>query len=269
MVCTFASTTTSHVLNKFCDVSSKLGPDGVSCCLKPLPEVGPTCGSTLLGMMQTEEGRAHLNKQQEPLLELLNRKAQSLGLGLKIASKGFEEPSFVTKERAATAAALACSVPEAEARKESVGLAEGEAAEAPVYTNGCCCCDEDLLDAAKIGEVTPTKNYATISIPYDDIISDTSSDEVVTEAEDEEISEPPHKKQKIQCGRQDEVEVTCGPSVDKKGVYFRRESSAGSGSVIFCNLNSAVEVGQSPITLLMESGEDAASVPAIAAVPAF
>ncbi|KAF4695901.1 hypothetical protein FOZ60_003067 [Perkinsus olseni] len=83
MVCSFATTTTTtNVFDKFCDgeVSKEVG-----CCnegLKPLPEEASVSlrGSAMLDMIQTEEGRAQLNQQQKPLVELLNRKVLSVPL---------------------------------------------------------------------------------------------------------------------------------------------------------------------------------------------
>lgn len=78
MVCSSSSTTidTSYVLQVLSngDSSKEVVVDhneGLKPSLEaPVPPYGPD----LLKMIQTEEGRAQLNQQQEPLVELLNRK---------------------------------------------------------------------------------------------------------------------------------------------------------------------------------------------------
>ncbi|EER02205.1 hypothetical protein Pmar_PMAR008987 [Perkinsus marinus ATCC 50983] len=157
MVCSFATFDATNVLSSGALSKEVDYSDGSK------PEVpAPPRASVVLNMILNEEGRDQLNQQQEPLVALLNLKAQNLGLGLKIASRGFSQPSFITKTKVLTTCA------------------------APVSSD----VERNLPDAAKIGEVT-TENAKYAIVP--DTTSSEDEEEVVT-------PEPPIKKQKTHSG---------------------------------------------------------------------
>ncbi|KAF4694510.1 hypothetical protein FOZ63_024387, partial [Perkinsus olseni] len=159
-----------------------------------------------------------------------------LGLGLTIVSKGFAEPSFITKAKTSTM----CPAPEPKAKLNGDAVAAVDGDESG---------NEDLLDATKIGEVNPGHNHHQYNY-----LSDTSSDGTITEVEDEDaVPEPPIKKQRTQSGElHKEAPHDTSAMVQRKRAIRKESLSRGTAAasplIIFCNLNGRDEAGKSAIS---------------------